>query len=76
MNTREQVAVFLLNRDEGGDCLEWATGFLTKCANEPHEGDCPHVKFPAPFTCSRCVCDRALADADTIIALACGQHED
>ena len=69
MNKREQIAAMLLDRDEGGDSSEWAEEFIAKCKDQLHQGDCHLADRRAPFTCSRCVCDRALADADRIIGV-------
>ncbi len=66
---REALAIFLLNRDEGGDALEWATKFFHGAKDFKHEGDCSLAANPAPFTCSRCVADGLLRDADAILAL-------
>ena len=69
MTKREQVAAMILDHDEGGKSLEWAAEFIAKCADEPHGGDCGKCppEMQAPITCSRCVCDDALAAADRII---------
>lgn len=69
MGLREEVAAWLLSRDEGGDHIEWARGFIRMHARSGHEGDCPEAPHPAPVTCSRCVVDDALKDADEVINL-------
>ncbi len=66
---REQIAVFLLNRDEGGNSHDWASHFVASAQHQDHEGDCMYAKNPEPFTCSRCVVDYALKDADAILAI-------
>jgi hypothetical protein len=69
MGEREQIAIFLLNRDEGGNSIEWATKFFHAAKDDKHEGDCSLAEHPAPFTCSRCVADGVLRDADKIVAM-------
>jgi len=69
MTKEKQIAAFLLNRDEGGDSMKWAADFVLNNSDAEHEGDCAKAKQPAPFTCSRCVCDQAIKDAEHIAAL-------
>lgn len=66
MGLREEVAAWLLSRDEGGDHIEWARGFIRMHARSGH---CPEAPHPDPVTCSRCVVDGALKDADEVINL-------
>lgn len=69
MTRQQEIAAYLLARDEGGgpEEMAWAIKFVAENADAEHEGDCPHVKRPAAFTCSRCVVDRAMLDAKNVV---------
>lgn len=69
LNLRDQVAATLMDRDEGGGCLNWALEFIQEHQAATHCGDCTKESH----ACLRCQCDRVLADADAIILMV---HED
>jgi hypothetical protein len=71
MTRQQEIASYLIARDEGGDehQMTWAKKFVAENSDAAHEGDCPHIENPAPFTCSRCVVDQAMRDALNIIQI-------
>ncbi len=64
MTSRQQIAAMLLDRDEGGDHLPWAEQLIKNHAASDHDGDCTKKSH----ACNRCIVDRAIADADRILA--------
>lgn len=70
---REEIAAFLLARD-GADTnvpvphglILWAHNLLTNGKDAAHSGDCTNECH----SCVRCTADRALRDADAILAAA------
>lgn len=73
MTTREKVAAFLLDRDEGGNTMTWSTMFVALYKDSQHDGDCSKAEKPAPYSCSRCTVDEALLHADQLIAIINGE---
>lgn len=79
MTKQQQIAAMLLAMEEDGkvdgDSLPWAQGYIGQNTDAAHEGDCPHVSKPAPFTCSRCQADRLMTAAYKILTFAIGQSQ-
>jgi hypothetical protein len=65
-----EIAAMLLAREEGEMddevLLDWGRAYAADGIKNDHAGDCTKQ----PFTCSRCVVERALRDARSIIAVA------
>jgi len=68
--SRDRIAAFLLARDEEYSAtphlLAWADKLIQEKKDAAHSGDCTGESH----TCHRCTADRALADADRVIAMA------
>ena len=73
LTRQQQVAAMLIALGEDdvvdGESRPWANKFVLLNTDALHEGDCPHVEKPAPFTCSRCVVNRAMTNAHKIMTL-------
>jgi hypothetical protein len=75
---REEIAAFLLARDEADTnvlvphgLILWARNLLTNGKDAAHSGDCTNECH----SCIRCTADRALRDADAILAVTPGERD-
>ena len=73
--SRIRIAAFLLARDEScvskpvpADLISWAINLVKAGMTSNHSGDCTKESH----SCVRCTADRALRDADSILAFANG----
>lgn len=70
MTLRCEIAAQLLDRDEGGGVIGWARNLIATGKDAAHDGDCTNVSH----ACNRCIADRALQDADRLIAAVHGER--
>jgi hypothetical protein len=66
---RNEIAAYLLARDEDyavtPQMMQWARTLIGAGMSREHSGDCTHESH----ACNRCIAEKAIMDADAILAL-------